>query len=114
MNDNGSHILHYILEYDDGKGGDFVELHKSRGKQHTLSKLQPATGYKFRLAALNEVGKSAYSDIVTYTTSDNAPAQPTPPGLREAGITMLHLSWQRRPKDDEFVLQMDDPKTRYG
>ncbi|KAF2882221.1 hypothetical protein ILUMI_23944 [Ignelater luminosus] len=114
VNDNGSHIQYYILEYDDGKGGDFVELHKSRGKQHTLSKLQPATVYKFRLAALNDVGKSAYSDVVTYATSDNAPLQPAPPCLREATINTLHLTWHRRPKDDDFVLQMDDPKTRYG
>lgn len=114
VNDNGSHIQYYILEYDDGKGGDFIELHKSRGKQHSLPKLQPATVYKFRLAALNEIGKSVYSDVVTYATSDNAPQQPAPPSLKEASINALHLTWHRRPKDDEFILQMDDPKTRYG
>lgn len=110
VNDNGSHILHYILEYDDGKGGEFMELYKSRGKQQTLQKLQPATIYKFRLAAVNEVGKSSYSDIVTYTTSDVAPTQPNPPVLKEAKVHSLHLCWQKRPKDELFVLRMDDPK----
>lgn len=114
VNDNGSHIQYYILEYDDGKGGEFVELHKSRGKQHTLQKLQPATMYKFRLAALNEVGKSAYSDVVSFSTSDHAPQQPSPPNLKEASINSIHLIWQRRPKDDEFMLKMDDPKANYG
>lgn len=114
VNDNGSHIQCYILEYDDGKGGDFIELHKSRGKQHTLQKLQPATMYKFRLAALNEIGKSIYSDVVTYSTSDVAPPQPSPPNLKEATTNSLHLSWTKRPKDDEFVLKMDDPKSGYG
>ncbi|XP_018325859.1 fibronectin type-III domain-containing protein 3A isoform X2 [Agrilus planipennis] len=114
VSDNGSHILYYILEYDDGKGGDFIELHKSKGKHHTLSKLQSATVYKFRLAAINDIGKSMYSDVVTYATSDNPPTQPMPPSLKEATINSLHLFWQRRPKDDEFVLQMDDPKSRYG
>lgn len=114
VNDNGSHIQCYVLEYDDGKGGEFMELHKSRGKQHTLQKLQPATMYKFRLAAMNDVGKSLYSDVVTYSTSDIAPLQPNPPSLKEASVNSLHLSWAKRPKDDEFVLKMDDPKTGYG
>lgn len=114
VNDNGSHIQYYILEYDEGKGGDFVELHKSRGKQHSLSKLQPATVYNFRLAALNEVGKSVYSDVASFSTSDVAPLQPAPPSLRDSTINSLHLVWNRRPKDDEFVLQLDDLKTRYG
>ncbi|KAK4880028.1 hypothetical protein RN001_008174 [Aquatica leii] len=114
VNDNGSHIQYYILEYDEGKGGDFVELYKSRGKQHSLSKLQPATIYKFRLAALNEVGKSVYSDVAIFSTSDVAPIQPSPPSLKDVTINSLHLTWNRRPKDDEFVLQLDDFKARYG
>ena len=112
--DNGAQIQYYILEYDEGKGGEFVELYKRRGKRHTVQKLQPATSYKFRVAAQNEVGKSIYSDVVTYTTYDVAPTQPNPPTLREARINTLRLSWQRRPKDDEFVLQMDDPNHMYG
>ena len=55
--DNGAHITHYILEYDEGKGEGFVEVYKSRGKQHNLNKLQASTWYKFRLAAVNEYGK---------------------------------------------------------
>lgn len=56
VNDNGSPILYYILEYDDGKNGEFVELYKCRGKQHILQKLTPATHYKFRLTVQNEIG----------------------------------------------------------
>jgi len=55
--DNGSHITQYILEYDEGKDEGFVEVFKSRGKQHNLTKLQASTCYKFRLAAVNEYGK---------------------------------------------------------
>lgn len=114
VNDNGSHILHYVLEYDNGKGGEFIELHKNKGRQHTVQKLQPSTMYKFRLAAINEIGKSIYSDVVTYWTSDNPPQQPNPPVLKEASTSSLHLLWQKRPKDDDFLLQMNDPKTEYG
>lgn len=113
-NDNGAHIQYYILEYDAGKGGEFVEFYRGRSKTHTLQKLLPATLYTFRLAALNEVGKSLYSDCIAYSTNDNPPSQPSPPSLREANIQSLHIIWQRRPKDDEFILQMNDVDTEYG
>ncbi|XP_050295748.1 fibronectin type-III domain-containing protein 3A isoform X2 [Anthonomus grandis grandis] len=115
VNDNGSKILFYILEYDAGKGGDFEEVHKSRIRtQFNLQKLQPATTYKFRLAAVNDIGKSAYSDVVAYRTTDNPPAQPSPPTLVEATVSTLHLKWHHRPKDEEYTLQMNDLKTKYG
>ncbi|KAL3282642.1 hypothetical protein HHI36_005817 [Cryptolaemus montrouzieri] len=113
VNDNGSPIQNYILECDDGSG-EFVEIYKSRGKQHTLQKLRPSTAYKLRLAAVNEVGKGPYSDVFTFFTSDNPPAQPHPPTLLEATPTSLHLQWNRRFRDDEFTLQLDDPRNAYG
>lgn len=114
VNDNGSHITSYILEYDEGKGGDFVELCKNKGKHHSVIKLQPATVYKFRLAALNDAGKSAYSDIVAYSTSENPPQQPHQPNLKQSSVNSLHLIWEKRPKDDDFELKMDNPNTNYG
>ncbi|XP_076253735.1 fibronectin type-III domain-containing protein 3A-like isoform X2 [Rhynchophorus ferrugineus] len=116
VNDNGARILSYNLEYDAGKGGEFEEVHKSRGRTHhfTLQKLQPDTAYKFRLAVVNEVGKSAYSDTVIYRTTDNPPAQPDAPTLVDATVSTLHLKWHNRPKDEEYTLQMNDHKTKYG
>lgn len=112
--DNGSHIICYILEFDEGKNGDFTELSRGKGKQHNLQKLLTATTYKFRLAAVNECGKSAYSDIVAFATNGIPPPQPNPPTLKEASITSLHLAWQQRPVDEEFTLQMDDRESRHG
>ncbi|XP_074025374.1 miles to go isoform X2 [Leptinotarsa decemlineata] len=112
--DNGSPILHYVLEYDEGKGGDFVEFYRGRSRTHTLQKLQPATLYTFRLASVNEVGTSIYSDCVAYNTTEMVPTQPHPPTLVEAGVQSLQLQWQKRPRDDEFVLQMNDDQTKYG
>lgn len=114
VNDNGSHIQHYILEYDEGQGGNYVEFYKGKGKTHTLNKLLPATQYKFRLSVVNEVGKSLYSDVICYQTFDNPPTQPSPPQLMEATVQTLHLQWNQRPKDDEFILQMNDFDTKYG
>ncbi|KAG5900612.1 hypothetical protein JTB14_017464 [Gonioctena quinquepunctata] len=114
VSDNGAPILHYILEYDEGKGGDFVEFYKGRSKTHTLQRLLPATLYTFRLAAVNEVGTSLFSDCIAYNTYDNPPAQPSAPTLVDASVQSLHLQWHQRPKDDEFILQMNDVQTKYG
>ncbi|XP_049774284.1 fibronectin type-III domain-containing protein 3A isoform X1 [Schistocerca cancellata] len=112
--DNGSHITHYILEYDEGKGGGFVEAYKNRGKQHNMLKLQPSTCYRFRLAAVNEYGKGPYSDIVQFSTSGSPPTAPASPVLKEATVSSLHLAWQKRPNDVEFCLQMDDLVSGHG
>uniref|UniRef100_A0A182LZ72 Fibronectin type-III domain-containing protein n=1 Tax=Anopheles culicifacies TaxID=139723 RepID=A0A182LZ72_9DIPT len=120
--DNGSHIIHYILEYDNGKGGgmmqqqqqqqsmgyEFIEVCKTKGKQFQVNKLQPSTYYAFRLAAVNECGRSGYSDLVKYSTVGNAPLQPAPPTLRHATATTLKLAWQRRSPCEEYTLQMND------
>jgi len=57
-NDNGAKVTSYVLEFDEGKGGShFVEAYRGKNKQCTVSKLQPAFSYQFRLAAINEVGQ---------------------------------------------------------
>ncbi|KAE8744685.1 hypothetical protein FOCC_FOCC008688, partial [Frankliniella occidentalis] len=111
--DNGAHIQQYILECDNGTGV-FSEAFRTRAKQHNLSRLQPGTAYRFRLAAVNECGRSNYSEIVTYVTAGNVPSPPNPPILRSAAVTGLHLAWTRRQGDEEFVLQMDDRYSNYG
>ncbi|XP_055713651.1 fibronectin type-III domain-containing protein 3A isoform X2 [Phlebotomus papatasi] len=112
--DNGSHILHYILEYDEGKGKEFVEVCKTKGRQYSLTKLQPSTWYSFRLAAVNDCGKSPYSDIITFCTAANPPPQPTPPTLAAATSSSLRLEWIRRSQEEEYVLQMADKESGHG
>ncbi|KAJ8868006.1 hypothetical protein PR048_031815 [Dryococelus australis] len=110
--DNGSHIIQYALECDDGSG--WVEVHRTKGKQHNLTKLHPATCYKFRLAAVNDCGRSAFSDVVLTSTAGIPPEMPSPPVLKEATVTSLHLAWQKRPSDEDFTLQMDDKVSGHG
>ncbi|KAH1001926.1 hypothetical protein HUJ04_005882 [Dendroctonus ponderosae] len=113
--DNGSRIQYYVLEYDAGKGGEFEEVHRIRSRtQYNLQKLQPATTYRFRLAAVNEVGRSAYSEPVSFRTTDMPPPQPAPPTLLAASVSSLHVQWQRRVEDEEYTLQMNDLRTKYG
>lgn len=111
--DNGAAITHYVLECEQPTG-TWAEMYRGKGKQSNLSKLQPATCYKFRLCAINECGKSEYSEEVVYCTSDSPPAQPAAPVLCETGINVLHLGWEKRPTDDEFTLQMDDRESGHG
>lgn len=113
-NDNGSHIQQYVVEFDDGKGKDFIEIGKTKGKQYSLQKLQPSTWYTFRLAAINECGKSAYSETATYRTSGNPPPQPAPPTLQNATSTSLYVTWLRKSQDEEYVLQINDNESGHG
>lgn len=123
--DNGAQILHYILESDLGKKNDFQEITRTKYKTFNYTKLQPATAYLFRLAAVNEVGQSNYSQTVCYETAMNSPSQPQPPFMQNATSTSLRLGWHRRPTDDEYIVQMmelghsgyfnmyDGPETTY-
>jgi len=115
-NDNGRHILHYILEYDEGSGqvGHYVPVYEGRAKQCNVSRLQPSTLYKFRVAAVSELGSSLYSEIISYATQGSPPSQPLPPTLAETSESSLRLLWSKRPCDDEFTLQMEDAKTGHG
>lgn len=112
--DNGSHIQQYILECNDGNGKDFTEITKTKGKQFSIQKLQPSTRYTFRLSAINECGKSAYSDSVTFSTAGNPPQQPSPPILQKATSGSLLVAWARRAPDEEYILQINDKETSHG
>lgn len=112
--DNGAHIQQYILEYDEGKGTEFVEVIRIKGKQYSLSKLQPSSWYKFRLAAVNECGRSAYCETVAFNTSGNPPSQLMPPILQASSSSSLLLLWNRRGQDEEYCLQLSDSDSGHG
>ncbi|XP_014253277.1 fibronectin type-III domain-containing protein 3A isoform X2 [Cimex lectularius] len=110
--DNGSPIERYIIESE--LNGNWTEISQSKNKQTVISKLQPATSYTFRIAAINQFGKSDYSPSVEYHTCDSPPPQPLPVTLTHSTPTTLTLQWQARPQDDEFTLQMEDPDSDHG
>lgn len=112
--DNGAHIQQYILESDNGKGTDFVEVIRMKGKQYSLSKLLPSTWYTFRLAALNECGQSIFSDTVKYSTSGNPPLQMVPPIMQASTSNSLRIAWGRRGQDEDYVLQLSDDDSGHG
>ncbi|XP_054719651.1 fibronectin type-III domain-containing protein 3A-like isoform X2 [Uloborus diversus] len=110
-----SKVKNYLLEYDEGySNNSFVLIYSGPLKQYKVTKLSPATGYKFRLAAVSDKGKSSYSETCCYFTSGNAPSQPSPPVLKQAFINRLHLEWEKRPFDDDFSLEIEDENNRHG
>lgn len=110
-NDNGSHIAQYILEMSSEQDGEFVEVCKVKGKQFTVPKLTPASWYTFRLAAVNEIGKSEYSQPVQYNTDGYPPSQPLPPRVHNITTSSITLLWNRRREDGDFILQMSTQGT---
>jgi len=114
--DNGKHILHFVLETDEGTGdvSRFKVVYDGRSKQCNVNKLQPSTIYKFRLAAVNEIGSSPYSEVMNFATQGSPPSQPQPPKISDITESSVHLLWAKRPCDDEFTLQMEDLKTGHG
>ncbi|XP_064615415.1 fibronectin type-III domain-containing protein 3A-like isoform X3 [Liolophura sinensis] len=113
--ENGARIQTYTLECDQGQGeGHFVEVYEGLSRQFRLSKLQASTRYLFRLAAVNSMGKSGYSETSSFYTSGSVPSQPDPPMLSEAFVNALTISWIKRPNDDDFTLHMEDECTGHG
>ncbi|XP_066096744.1 fibronectin type III domain-containing protein 3B isoform X1 [Saccopteryx bilineata] len=94
--DNGSKITNYLLEWDEGKrNGGFRQCFFGSQKHCKLTKLCPAVGYTFRLAARNDIGTSGYSQEVVCYTLGNIPQMPSAPRLVRAGVTWVTLQWNK-------------------
>uniref|UniRef100_A0A2K5KY69 Fibronectin type III domain containing 3B n=1 Tax=Cercocebus atys TaxID=9531 RepID=A0A2K5KY69_CERAT len=69
--DNGSKITNYLLEWDEGKrNSGFRQCFFGSQKHCKLTKLCPAMGYTFRLAARNDIG-TRYDISLSSCPSDN-------------------------------------------
>ncbi|XP_036378358.1 fibronectin type III domain-containing protein 3B-like [Megalops cyprinoides] len=94
--DNGSKITSYLLEWDEGKkSSGFRECYFGSQRHCKMTRLCPAVGYSFRLAARNDIGTSGFSPEVLYYTSGNLPQLPLAPRLVRAGVTWITLEWNR-------------------
>ncbi|XP_078415575.1 fibronectin type-III domain-containing protein 3A isoform X1 [Cetorhinus maximus] len=118
--DNGSKVTNYNLEWDEGKGSnEFSQCYLGPQKQFKVTKLSPAMGYRFKLAARNELGMSGFSEEVLFYTTGSAPPTPASPQLVKAGVTWLSLHWSKPSGSlsDEgncYILEMEDETSGYG
>uniref|UniRef100_A0A6Q2ZDS8 Fibronectin type-III domain-containing protein n=1 Tax=Esox lucius TaxID=8010 RepID=A0A6Q2ZDS8_ESOLU len=95
-NENGSKITNYYLEWDEGKkNGVFRECYIGSQRHCKVTRLCPAMGYTFRVAARNDIGKSAFSPEVLVHTTGTLPSCPLAPRLLRAGVSWVTLEWGR-------------------
>uniref|UniRef100_A0A665WQT1 Fibronectin type-III domain-containing protein n=1 Tax=Echeneis naucrates TaxID=173247 RepID=A0A665WQT1_ECHNA len=94
--DNGSKITNYTLEWDEGKKNSVFTRYYFGSQRHCkLSRLFPASGYTFRVAAHNDIGSSGCSPEVMFYTMGTLPALPLAPRLVRAGVSWVTLEWGR-------------------
>lgn len=91
--DNGAPLNCYVLEKDDGMGGDFQ--HAYAGLEHitTVKNLQSGAQYRFRLRADNDEGRGAWCQPVLVRTAASAPGSPSPMSILETHKTTATISW---------------------
>uniref|UniRef100_W5NCU0 Fibronectin type-III domain-containing protein n=1 Tax=Lepisosteus oculatus TaxID=7918 RepID=W5NCU0_LEPOC len=117
--DNGSKIAGYLLEYDEGNQSAFKEVYFGHMKQFKVIRLTPSTKYAFRLAAKNDIGLSAFSEVLTCCTSGCVPSPPAPPRLAGAGVSWLALEWSTPSglsgeESLTYTLEMEEEGSGYG
>lgn len=67
LKDNGAPITDYMLQ-GRAVGDEFVELYRGPWRSHLALNLHPEFAYSFRVAALNEVGISEFSQLLSIKT----------------------------------------------
>uniref|UniRef100_A0A8V0Z6U2 Fibronectin type III domain-containing protein 3B n=1 Tax=Gallus gallus TaxID=9031 RepID=A0A8V0Z6U2_CHICK len=83
------------LQWKGKRNSGFRECYFGSQKHCKLTKLCPALGYTFRLAAQNDIGTSGYSQEVVCYTAGNIPQTPSAPRLVRAGVTWVALQWNK-------------------
>uniref|UniRef100_A0A672FXZ2 Fibronectin type III domain containing 3Ba n=1 Tax=Salarias fasciatus TaxID=181472 RepID=A0A672FXZ2_SALFA len=114
--DNGSKITNYLLEWDEGKNSVFRECYFGSQRHCKLTRLFPACGYTFRVAAHNDIGTSGFSPEVVFYTMGTLPALPLAPRLVRAGVSWVTLEWGRpegSPSEEQlkYTLEIQEDNT---
>uniref|UniRef100_H3CMG4 Fibronectin type III domain containing 3Ba n=1 Tax=Tetraodon nigroviridis TaxID=99883 RepID=H3CMG4_TETNG len=115
--DNGSKITNYLLEWDEGKKNSvFRECYFGSQRHCKLTRLYPACGYTFRVAAHNDIGTSGFSPEVVFYTMGTLPALPLAPRLVRAGVSWVTLEWGRpegSPSEEQlkYTLEIQEDNT---
>jgi hypothetical protein len=88
LSDGGSNITDYLVYWDEGRGtNEFVQIANTIGYlTYTIDAVKSpewfmgGAWYQFYVSAVNIIGESVYSDIVTVLAAE-VPDQPDPPSL---------------------------------
>lgn len=95
--DNGSPIISYELQMDDGNGGDYTSLIGFSSQYLKLwyvvtSNITKGTTYRFRVRALNSVGWGSFSDPA-YILAAQVPKKPAPPVFVSSSSSSITISF---------------------
>lgn len=117
VNNNGSPVVSYNLEIDDGNGGEFVSLYGDLVNTMTLTytfsnNVQKGDTYRARYRALNQVGWSGFSPI-GYLIAASVPDAPQAPQFVSATTTTISILVPRVLENNgspvtHYVLFIDD------
>ncbi|NDC47898.1 MAG: hypothetical protein EBZ61_02240 [Micrococcales bacterium] len=94
--DSGSAITDYRVEQSSDGGSTWAQVAKSvsTATSFQVSGLAPGTSYQFRVAAVNGVGVSGYSNVVTATTNSAPPSAARNLEISQITATGMLLNWQ--------------------
>uniref|UniRef100_A0A3Q2ZX86 Fibronectin type III domain containing 3Ba n=2 Tax=Kryptolebias marmoratus TaxID=37003 RepID=A0A3Q2ZX86_KRYMA len=116
--DNGSKITNYLLEWDEGKKNSvFRECYFGSQRHCKLTRLFPACGYTFRVAAHNDMGTSGFSQEMVFYTMGTLPALPLAPRLVRAGVSWVTLEWVRpegSPSEEQLKYTLEIQEDNSG
>uniref|UniRef100_A0A7N8Y7V7 Fibronectin type III domain containing 3Ba n=1 Tax=Mastacembelus armatus TaxID=205130 RepID=A0A7N8Y7V7_9TELE len=116
--DNGSKITNYLLEWDEGKKNSvFRECYFGSQRHCKLTRLFPACGYTFRVAAHSDIGTSGFSTEVVFYTMGTLPALPLAPRLVRAGVSWVTLEWGRpegSPSEEQLKYTLEIQEENSG
>ena len=94
--DGGERITGYTIRRRGPNDGTWITLPRNTGPQETTfthTGLQPATAYRYQVAAINRVGTGQWSFEASTSTYAQAPGAPVGLTARAVGTSRIDLSW---------------------
>ena len=94
--DGGERITGYTIRVRGPSDGSWITIPRNTGPQETTFEhtgLQPATAYRYQVAAINRVGTGQWSFEASTSTYAQAPGAPVNLTARAVGTARIDLSW---------------------
>ncbi|KAK9843498.1 hypothetical protein WJX81_006001 [Elliptochloris bilobata] len=91
--DGGAELTEYMLESDDGRGGELHSVYQGMQTEVEVGGLQSGLTYRFRVTAFNEEGRSLPSAFGEGATAATAPGAPPAPALVGANRSSVTVAW---------------------
>ncbi len=94
--DGGERITGYTIRRRGPNDGNWITIPRNTGPQETTftdTALQPASAYRYQVAAINRLGAGQWSFEASTSTYAQAPGAPTGLTARAVGTSRIDLSW---------------------